>query len=148
MKINWGTGIVIAFALFIGFILFLTISMTTDKSLNHDLVTDDYYNKATYYQEEINAEENALKLSENITFLNTEDGYVITFPKNQDFSKINGTVSFYRPSNEKLDFEIPIKLSNNQLLIPKSALVEGRWDVSIKWEYQEVTYLYKDKIRY
>ena len=63
------------------------------------------------------------------------------------YSKINGKVSFYRPSSQKLDFEIPISLSSPHLLIPKSNLASGLWDISIDWEYDGVKYLNKDSFR-
>ena len=50
MKINWGTGIVLAFIGFIGFILYFVIRMSTDDSANHDLVTEEYYKKELSYQ--------------------------------------------------------------------------------------------------
>ncbi|MBE9491126.1 MAG: FixH family protein, partial [Bacteroidetes bacterium] len=66
MKINWGTGIVIAFVVFIGFILFLIMLMMSDNKLDHELVTEDYYEKGTFYQKEIDAEKNSQLLAENI----------------------------------------------------------------------------------
>lgn len=45
MKINWGTGIVLAFIGFITFILYFVFRMSTDDSANHDLVTEEYYKK-------------------------------------------------------------------------------------------------------
>ncbi len=148
MKINWGTGIVIAIIAFIGFILFLVTLMLSDEKLNHELVTDDYYKKELVYQEEIDAEKNAQALTENIKVSKTGEGLLIVFPKNLDYSKIKGKVNLYRPSNKNLDFEIPLDLSSHQLLIPKKNLVEGRWDVSVNWIYKGVTYLYKDKTSY
>lgn len=148
MKINWGTGIVISFVVFIGFILFLIMLMMTDNRLNHDLVTEDYYEKGTYFQNEIDAENNAKSLSENIETSRSEKGYLITFPQNLDYSKIEGTVSFYRPSNKNLDFDLPIVLSSYKLLIPDNRLLGGRWDIQVKWVYEGVKYLYRDKIRY
>ena len=66
MKWNWGTGIVIGMLSFMSFILYLVITMSTDKNYSHDLVTDDYYAKEMVYQNEINAEifEKALYLKE------------------------------------------------------------------------------------
>jgi len=55
-------------------------------------------------------------------------------------------VSFYRPSSQKLDFEIPISLSSPHLLIPKSNLAGGLWDISIDWNYDGVDYLNKETI--
>ena len=43
MKINWGTGIVIAFIGFIAFIMYFVINMNVNDKYNHDLVTEDYY---------------------------------------------------------------------------------------------------------
>ncbi len=148
MKINWGTGIVIAIVSFIGFILFLITLMMSDENLDHELVTEDYYKKELVYQEEIDAEKNAQLLSENIKISKTDEGLLIVFPQNFDYSKIVGNVSLYRPSNKNLDFEIPLDLSSHQLLIPKNNLVEGRWNVYVNWVYEGITYLYKDKTSY
>ena len=148
MKINWGTGIVIAFIVFIGFILFLIMLMMTDDKFNHELVTEEYYKEGTYFQEEIDAEKNSQNLSESIIITKSNRGILVVFPKDLEYSKIEGTLFFYRPSNENLDFNIPIVLSENQLLIPVSQLVEGRWDISVNWEYEGVNYLFKDNLTY
>ena len=64
------------------------------------------------------------------------------------FSKIEGKVSLYRPSNKNLDFDLPLVFSENKLLIPDNRLLEGRWDISVIWEYEGVKYLFKDKVMY
>ena len=148
MKINWGTGIVIGFVLFIGFIMYLVVTMMTSKDYNHDLVTEEYYKAELVYQEEIDAEQNGQSLSENISIRNSKKGITVTFPKDLDHSNIKGNVSFYRPSNKKLDFDVPIVLSSNKLLIPDNRLLEGRWDIKVDWTYEGVHYLYKDKTTY
>ncbi len=148
MKINWGTGIVIGFVLFIGFIMFMVVAMMTNNKFNHDLVTPDYYQDELMYQDEIDAETNAQSLSENISIRNNKGGITVTFPKELDYSMIKGTVSFYRPSNKKLDFDLPIELSSYKLLIPDKNLLEGRWDIKVDWTYEGVHYLYKDKTTY
>jgi len=148
MKINWGTGIVIAFIVFIGFIMFLIALMMSDSKLNHELVTEEYYEKGTYYQQEIDAEKNAQLLPENIVVTKTTEGFLFTFPKSLAYSKIKGTISFYRPSNKKLDFDFPIVLSSYNLLIPDKSLLEGRWDISVSWNYEGVKYLFKEKNTY
>ena len=62
MKINWGTGIVLAFIGFIAFIMYFVISMNINKDYQHDLVTDDYYKEELEYQNDIDKEENANNL--------------------------------------------------------------------------------------
>ena len=77
MKINWGTGIVIGMTLFIGFIMYMVITMMTDKNYDHDLVTEAYYAKDLAYQQEIDAEKNAndavLKMQEKVNQLEETD---------------------------------------------------------------------------
>ncbi len=148
MKLNWGTGIVIAFIAFIGFILFFVVRMSTDDRVNHDLVTEGYYKAELAYQKEIDAEKNAKALSEQIKINKTSEGLLIAFPKEMEAQRPNGMVSLYRPSNKHLDFDLPISLSNSHLLIPDKRLLDGRWDIKISWQYQGKDYLHKESIRY
>jgi nitrogen fixation protein FixH len=148
MKINWGTGIVLAFIGFIGFILYFVIRMSTDDSANHDLVTEEYYKQELSYQQEIDASRIAAEMNANITVEKTDEGLMIYFPERFDPKKISGTVSLYRPSNKHLDSNFPISLSNTHLLIPDNRLVDGRWDISINWEYEDNSFLHKEKLVY
>ena len=144
MKINWGTGIVIAFGLFIVFILSFVYRVQSNQKYDNELVTDEYYKKEALVQGDIEKQENANALTNKVIIEKTAEGMKIQFPADFDYSKINGKVSLYRPSSQKLDFEIPISLSSPHLLIPKSNLAGGLWDISIDWEYDGVKYLNKD----
>ena len=148
MKINWGTGIVIAIALFMSFILFLVIKMTTNEDYSHDLVVEEYYKKELAFQQEIDAETNLKLLSEKIKGKRVEGGWLLSFPEEIKASKIKGTVFLYRPSNKQLDFDFPIELSNSNLLIPDKRLLDGRWNITVNWEYEEKEFLYKESITY
>jgi nitrogen fixation protein FixH len=146
MKINWGTGIVIAIVAFIGFILYFVITMSTDKTYSYDLVTDKYYQQELKYQQEIDAKKNATELKENITINRTEKGLNINFPKDFEYNMIKGKVFLYRPSNKQLDFEIPISISNKYLLVPEKRLLDGRWNISVAWSYNNKEYLFKKEL--
>lgn len=148
MKINWGTGVVIGMALFMCFILYMVITMSTDKNYSHDLVTEEYYAKEMLYQNEIDAETNADNLSSKIKGSKTPEGWVLKFPEELVPSKIEGTVFLYRPSSKQLDFDFPIELSSSNLLIPDERLLGGRWNITISWEYEDISYLYKNQILY
>ncbi len=148
MKLNWGTGIVVAFIGFIVFILYFIITMSVDDNYNHDLVTEDYYAEELTYQKDINKLKNAKNLLQNITYKKTEEGLTIMFPSNIDFKKISGKVFLYRPSNKQLDYESTISLSNPLLLIPDSRLLDGRWNIKIDWQYNGKSYLFKEPINY
>ena len=148
MKINWGTGIVLAFIGFMSFILFFVIKVNTDKKYDHDLVTEDYYKIELDFQNDINKETNAKKLTENVRLKKTEKGVLIAFPDSLLTNGISGKVFLYRPSNKQLDFEMPISLSDHNLLIPDKRLLDGRWNIKVDWQYNGNSYLYKEEIIY
>lgn len=148
MKINWGTGIVLALIGFISFIMYFIITMSTNDKYNHDLVVEDYYQKELEFEADINKEKNALALKENVVHNKTPEGVVITFPSNLDPKNITGKVFLYRPSNKQFDFEVPISLSNHNLLIPDNRLLDGRWNIKVDWQYNNTSYLYKKEMSY
>ena len=148
MKINWGTGIVLAFIGFISFIMYFIINMYTNKNYHFDLVIEDYYKAELELQNDIDKEENAKYLIKNISWEKTDKGIIIEFPENLDIKNITGKVFLYRPSNKQLDFETKISLSNHNLLIPDKRLLDGRWNIKVYWQYNGNSYLYKKEIFY
>ena len=137
-----------AFAAFIAFILYFVVLSTRDPASNHDLVTEDYYRKELMYQEDLDAARNLEEIGGGVKASITSEGLQIEFPAQMAPNKIKGTVSLYRPSNKQLDFETPIQLSNKQQLIPKSRLLDGRWDIRVYWTYEGKPYLYRSRMTY
>ena len=146
MKINWGTSIVIAFALFMTFILYFVVQVQSNSKYDNDLVVEEYYKHDAHFGDEMNRVQNADDLIQKLIILVSKNGISVVFPKEFSSNKIKGNVSLYRPSNKKLDFDTPISLSNSTLLIPKSRLVGGRWDINIEWNYKGKSYLTKEII--
>ena len=146
MKISWGTSIIISFALFISFILYFVFKVQTNSKYDNELVVDEYYKKDAKFGAEMLSVQNAEDLTEKPVITTSNGEISISFPKQFDSKKVNGTVSLYRPSNKKLDFEVPISLSSSTLLIPKTSLVGGRWDINMEWQYEGKSYLTKEVI--
>jgi nitrogen fixation protein FixH len=146
MKINWGTGIVIAFALFMAFILYFVFEVQSNSKYDNDLVVEEYYKHDAQFGKEMQRSQNAQDLADKPKVVVTPEGVVITFPDAFVPNKIKGNVSLYRPSNKKLDFEVPISISSPTLLIPKKSLVGGRWDINLEWQYEGKSYLTKETI--
>ena len=94
----------------------------------------------------IEKKQHANALKNLVVIKKVDEGIIIEFPSDFDYSKIKGKVSLYRPSSQKLDFEINISLSSPYLLIPKSNLTGGLWDISVDWNYNETDYLNKETI--
>ena len=147
MKINWGVGIVIAFGLFITFILYFVVMVQSDSKYDNDLVVEEYYKHDAKFGDEMARIQNAEDLAQKPTINVVSNGVEIVFPKIFVPKNIKGKVSLYRPSNKKLDFQIPISLSDaTTLLIPIKSLVGGRWGVNMEWQYDGKSYLTKETI--
>ena len=147
-KISWPTGIVLALSAFIIFILSFVFKATFLPEYDHHLVSDDYYKDEMNYQQEIDKLNKAAALNEDVTLTKVAEGLLIKFPAEFDPEKIAGTISFQRPSNEKIDFQIPIKLTTADYLILDDNLAQGIWNVKIEWTVNGNTYLFKEKLRY
>lgn len=148
MKINWGTGIVIAMIAFMSFIMFFVVKMFTEDKYEFDLVVEEYYKQEIGFQDELIAEKNAIELTENVIIKQTETGVLIIFPENEESLNIKGIVSFYRPSDKNLDFTKSIALENGQMFITQDEIVQGRWNISVRWDQNEKTYLTKKNITF
>ena len=146
MKINWGTGIVIAFALFMSFILYFVIKVQTDSKYDNELVVEEYYKHDAKFGAEMIRVQNSEDLAQKPIIAIVSEGISISFTEAFQPKAITGKVSLYRPSNKKLDFDMPISLSGSTLLIPKKSLVDGRWDINMEWQYEGKSYLTKETI--
>ncbi|MET0945294.1 MAG: FixH family protein [Flavobacterium sp.] len=146
MKINWGTGIVIAFALFMTFILYFVFEVQSNSKYDNDLVVEEYYKHDSHFQEEMARIQNAHDLENKPSIVFSEKGVKVAFPANFESDKIKGNILLYRPSNKKFDFNTKLTLTNSALLIPKDKLVRGRWDVNMEWQYKGTKYLTKEVI--
>lgn len=146
IKFNWGTGIVVAFALFMTFILYFVVEVQSNSKYDNDLVVEEYYKHDARFGEEMQRSQNAQNLEDKPKFTVSSDGIVISFPSTFVPNKIKGIVTLYRPSNKKLDFETPISISESTLLIPNKSLIGGRWDIIMEWQYDGIAYLSKETI--
>ena len=146
MKINWGTGIVIAFGLFMTFILYFVFEVQSNSKYDNDLVVEEYYKHDSHFQEEMARIQNAHDLQHKPSIKYGNEGVKIIFPSDFKNDKVKGTILLYRPSNKKFDFETPIALINSSLTIPQEKLIKGRWDVNMEWQYENKKYLTKEVI--
>lgn len=147
-KISWPTGIIFSIVAFVIFILSFVYKVTFLPEYDHHLVSDNYYKDELNYQEEIDKLNNAAELKSNVSIEQLKEGLLIHFPKEFTPSEISGIIFFKRMSNDKLDFQLPIKLANHDYLISDKSLVDGRWDIKIEWTVENRTYLFKKKINY
>lgn len=146
MKINWGTGIVIAFVLFISFILYFVFQMTFSSEYDDEMVLDDYYQEEYLFQQAIDAQQNGQALKQNIEISKDSETIYVNFPKEFDYKNITGKIHMYRPSDKRLDFTVPIKLEGSSYAIPSEKLAKGKWEITINWQHDDIDYRYKKTV--
>lgn len=145
---NWGTGIVLSFVFFMCFILYFVIKVQSNSKYDNELVVEEYYKKDAHFETEMVQLQNAHDLAQQPQISTNAQGILVVFPKQFDPANLKGIVSLYRPSNKKLDFEMPISTSSSTLLIPKKSLVGGLWDITLRWEYKGKTYQSQHNLYY
>lgn len=147
MKINWGTYIVIAFALFISFIMYFVFKVQTDSKYDNDLVVEEYYKHDAHFQEEMERIQNAHDLKTKPIITVGTNVVSVVFSKEFTPKDIKGTVAFYRASNKKFDFNQLLSFTDSaSLFVSKNKFIAGEWNVNIEWQYKGKSYLTKEKI--
>jgi nitrogen fixation protein FixH len=136
-------GFFILFAIFIG--NFVRMAMKSDV----DLVSKDYYQKEIAFQDHINTvtqtKENNAEIK--VTLAEAAGQLVVAFPEFYAGKKVNGAVKFFRPSDAKLDFEIPLNLNDaRQQFIPVEKLQTGFWKVQVSSEVDGKSYFTEQSI--
>lgn len=129
MKISWPNGIIIAFTLFCSFMVGFTIYSVRNQ---HELVDRDYYTQELQYQEVINQKSNLAALDQAVELQRGEERLRFVLPELLQQAD-SGTVDFYRPNDQRRDFEISweqFRAANFQ--IPTDELGTGKWVITLK----------------
>ena len=134
MKFNFGTGLILFFALWAIGILFLVYKSSKE---NIDLVSTDYYNKEVAYQSQIDKEKNVSQLSQplEVSFNHISDSVTIQFPKDFKSKSIAGTVHFFKPDDAALDFDVNIATDTSlQQNVNAEKMKKGLWRAQVDWK--------------
>lgn len=139
---NWGKGIVLAFTLFIIFIVSIVVRVFSE---DFDLVADNYYAKELYFEKKQEKQANLRELGKKI---------VVTQEKNQvlfDFSDINGLtkgqIYFYHLSKKMNDVKANIDLrGGKKQIIDKKQLVKGAYKIIFDWSANGKEYFQQEQI--
>lgn len=139
----WPYGIVLVLLTFMTTIGYTIYSVNQMKL---DMVTEDYYQRET----EVNDKLAGIKAAEvdnaevTVSYLKEAGQLTLTFPKTSDHA-IDGRLTFYRPSDEELDFDMPLKLNaDNKALLNVKDLRRGKWVIKIDYKAGERAY-YQEK---
>lgn len=144
---NWGVGITIAIAGFMAFILSMVFKANTKQT---ELYAEDYYEQEINFQKDISARQKGKRYQENIQ-LEIRNNQVLLVLEDSTLSITNGTITFYRPDNAKLDKQFNLSLSNQTQAFPLSDFVTGLYQVKLNWDrnnqpHQVNTTIYINKL--
>ncbi len=136
MKINWGWGIGIFYSIFVIASLFVVYMTTFYKP---DMVSDDYYRDEQVFQKQIDKSINSRNLEIQPKIEKINNVLVFTFPEVLENS--TGKINFFRPSDEKLDFEVDINLSPDfKQFVNLDNVKNGKWKIKLNWKKDSTEY--------
>ncbi len=139
---NWGWGI---FTFYVFFMLATLAFVFFTLGVDEDLVTHDYYDQSLVYQKHIDATQNALDVSQPVTWKveNAGSRLYVSYPA----KLVSGTITLYRPSNSALDRVINIQPdSSSGQVIGLQNLEAGYWKVKVNWKEGDKFYYQESRL--
>ncbi|MGA0283522.1 MAG: FixH family protein [Saprospiraceae bacterium] len=145
MKLNWGSGIAIFYSLFVVVMIMMVVKSTQNKA---HMVQDNYYKKDLNYEEFRQKRQNGMAYKNllNINYDQSDRLILISFPK--QMAEAKGELKLFRPSNQYLDKNYPIRLdSNGKMFIQiEDNMVRGKWRVMLDWHFAGTNYYNEETI--
>jgi hypothetical protein len=137
-------------AAFAGFALFIGNMVRQAMQTDVDLVSKDYYQQEIAYQNHINQVKATRQLADQVTIIHaaTAGQLSLVFPAGSLAASGKGQVRFFRPSDARLDFTLPLQLNQQgQQHIRTAALAKGRWRVQLSWQADGQDYFLEQDIK-
>ncbi|WP_299762326.1 FixH family protein [uncultured Pontibacter sp.] len=135
----WPYAIVICMVLFMGY-----IAQFVYKAMNQDigLVSKDYYQQEIKYQERIESTKRTQALGDVLLNYSAESKYILLqMPVTYKGKKLSGVITLFRPSDDSMDKEIPLRLGRDQSqLLETQSLESGLWKVRVNFTDGQATY--------
>jgi len=120
MKFNWGTGIFIFMALFL---TAAAVFIVFAYRQNIDLVHDDYYERGVDHTNQMEIDARSAK----------DEALVIGFSKLLEMPVDSANLLLYRPSDSKLDIDLPLDVSQSSWAVSREDLSSGRYILDLTW---------------
>ena len=128
------------------FVISLVSQVILSTQYDHSLVVKEYYEEDLAYQKHYNKLVNNQSLSQNVRIKMNMETQVVQFDFPQQFSQIEGRITFFRPSDQSQDFSLPIQLDQDfRQSANTSHLQSGLWKIKIDWQGNEKAF-YKEQI--
>ncbi|MDX5422490.1 MAG: FixH family protein [Hymenobacteraceae bacterium] len=142
----WPYAIIAAIVLFMGYIIYFVI-----KAMNQDvdLVSKDYYEQEIRYQEHIDKVGRTVAAGDVALNYNAEaQTILLQLPESLKGQTITGNITFFRPSDDRLDQEVPLQLGRDlSQLIETGDLTKCLWKVRVNFSANNETYYTEETIQ-
>jgi hypothetical protein len=145
MKLNFGVKIVIFYILFISLILTLVIKCYNNKV---DLVTSDYYAKELIFQNKLDALNRDVEANHSFNYSFNSNEIVFELDSILSNKKVEGTLTFYRPSNADLDVVKPLNFENGKQTVSLSEFKKGFYKVQFDYKVDNVQYFKEYSLKF
>lgn len=140
-KSSYVPYVIISIFVLFGIMIFTMVYGAFQQDIN--LVRPDYYAQEVKYDTRIQEIKRTLALGDSvdIKYHASEEQVSIRLPKKLNVTMIKGECLFYRPSDSKLDFSVPLALTDEhdqQLNVQK--LKAGLWKLKLSFAYDKKEY--------
>ena len=128
----WPTSIA---AFFIIAIIFIATFIAFAVRQRDDLVSVDYYEREVRYQSQLDTMNRSqpFAMQNVVAFEPAQQEIIVTLPVDQ-ISGAKGSIHLYRPSDARLDRELPLALNNEGIQrLDAKKMSDGLWKVRVKW---------------
>ncbi|MBC5992297.1 FixH family protein [Pontibacter cellulosilyticus] len=135
----WPYAIVVAIVLFMAYIaMFVYKAMQQDV----DLVSKDYYEQEIKYQDQIDKVKRTQALGDvMLDYKADADAILLQMPATYKDKNLTGTITLFRPSDDKMDKELSLQLGRDQSqLLETNDLESGVWKVRVNFSDGEEFY--------
>ena len=141
----WPTAII---AFFIVFVLFIASFIVWAVRQNQDLVSENYYENEVRYQQQLDRVKRTQSLATQtaITFDAARRLILIALPAGQA-QTATGRIRFYRPSNARLDHDVPMTLNAEGVQsVDATLLAAGLWKIRVEWSANGQDYFFDQPV--
>jgi nitrogen fixation protein FixH len=141
---NWWTFGIVTWLLIFGSAMAAWVVYAVRQ--NHDLVRTDYYDHEIRFQHQIDASSRAaaFKGRVSVAYDFAQQAVTVTLPVQP---APGGKVHFYRPSDAKLDRELPLELNaDGTQRIDARGFQSGLWKVRLNWTSDSQAYYFDQSI--
>lgn len=130
----WPHALIATFVVFIGWLATFAVIAVRNGM---DLERADYYEQTIRYQDQIDRASRAARLEGQLTLAYEPATGIVQFqmPADHVRKSASGTVTLYRPSDARLDRDIPLALdSAGRQNLDLAGLPTGLWKVRVTWQ--------------